>query len=219
MSADLQTSFIPKSPINTKAPTRRSGIGVVTLTSIVLILVVAIAYGGLFAFGLWLDKEIGKPDDPCTLGSGAKCSLNASIKRVEDKVRRELITEIKETGERIALAEKLLMGRTQMTRVFTALEDLTLLSIQMTDFSYSIGEPLKLKGVARGYEPIALQSDELAKSKEVTAHNVSDLTLDSKTGKVTFALSITFSPSVLNAGVAPTEAADDSVSTTPPITP
>ncbi len=211
MSADLQTSFIPKAPITTKAPTRRSGIGVVTLTSIVLLLVVVIAYGGLFAFNLWLVKEIGTPNDPCTLGDGTQCSLHASIKRVEDKVRRELITEIKETGERIALAEKLLTGRTQMTGVFTALEDLTLVSVQMTDFLYKMGEALKLKGVARGYEPIALQSDEFAKSEKITAHKISDLTLDNKTGRVTFSLSLNFAPSVLSGGGATTT----STTTTP----
>src|SRR3989344_7469633 len=183
MSEDLQTSFTPRAPINTEAPTRRSGIGVVTLTSIVLLLVVGIAYGGLFAYHLWLQKEIGTPEDPCTLGSGTKCSLHASIKRVEEKVRRELITEIKQTGERIALAEKLLTDRTQMTQVLSTLENLTLASVQLTDFSYKIGEPLKLKGLTRGYEPIALQSDAFAGSKDITNHSVSELTLDNKSGK------------------------------------
>lgn len=217
MPADLQTSFIPKSPITTRAPERRSGIGVVTLTSIVLLLVVGVAYGALFAYELWLTKEIGKPDDSCTTEDTGKCSLQASIKRIEETVRRELITEIKQTGERIALAETLLAGRTQMTGVFTALEGLTLSSVQITDFSYKIGEPLKLKGLARGYEPVALQSDALTtartENKGVVAYHISDLTLN-KNGDVAFSLSLTLAPSVLH-GVQ-TDVSTEESSSTPP---
>ena len=74
-----------------------------------------------------------------------------------------------------------------------------------------MGEALKLKGVARGYEPIALQSDEFAKSEKITAHKISDLTLDNKTGRVTFSLSLNFAPSVLSGGGATTT----STTTTP----
>ena len=176
----------------------------VTLTSIVLLLVVGVVYGALFAYELLLNKEIGKPDDSCTTEDTGKCSLQASIKRIEETVRRELITEIKQTGERIALAEMLLAGRTQMTGVFTALEGLTLSSVQITDFSYKIGEPLKLKGLARGYEPVALQSDALATARTenegVVAYHVSDLTLN-KNGDVAFSLSLTLAPTVLHGGV------------------
>jgi len=203
MPADLQTSFIPKSPITTRVPSRRSGIGVATLTSIVLLLVVGIVYGGLFAYGAWLTREIGTPTDACTLGTGEKCSLQASIKRIKEKVRGELIAEIKQTGERIALAETLLAGRMQVTGIFTALEGLTLSSVQITDFSYKLGEPLHLKGLARGYEPVALQSDALGQSSLVRSSKVSDLTLN-KNSTVSFSLDLTLVPGSLPTVAEPT---------------
>lgn len=169
MPTDLQTSFIPKAPLNQKvAPSRGGGVGIVTLSAFVLLLLSGLAFGSLFAYNLYLTREIGTPnDDSCAQDADNRCSLQASLKRIEGKVRADLISEIKMTGERIMLAEQLLERRTVLTPLFSRLEDLTIPSVQFTSFEYQEGEDLSLRGVARDYESIALQSDVFVQNPEV----------------------------------------------------
>lgn len=218
MSGEIQSSFIPKKPLTEKAAYYRgSNVGLATLISLFFLLLSGLAYGGVFLYRLSLEKEIGKPDDDCA-EDGGKCSLKASIRLTEEKVRKDLINEIKKTAGKIQTAKGLTGNHVSLTPIFDALEELTLTTVRFTSFKYEKGEAV-LSGTAESYEAVAVQSDVLNGDDKgrIISHSFSDLKRDDK-GNVSFSLKIAFEPSFIKykaeETTADNTANDASVSTT-----
>ncbi|MEX2010205.1 MAG: hypothetical protein WD874_00140 [Parcubacteria group bacterium] len=183
MEPKFQSSFIPKGPIATpgkfSAPKTRSLFGTIAVFIFAVSVVMAI---GVFGYERFLISRIG------TMGEG--------LVEARSTIDTETIRELMRMDARILSTAGLLDKHTAITPLFEFLEANTLQNVRFTDFSYSTtdkGLTLAMKGQARGYSAVALQSEMFNRSKFIKSPAFSDLDLDLK-GNVTFSFSATLDP-------------------------
>ncbi len=183
MDNNFQTSFIPKKALaEERIPVQRH-------TSIFSFLATLLFFGalasaaGMYFYNASLDQSLAQKD--------------ASLKAAQNAFEKGFIEELKLLDKRITSANELIKNHIVVTPVFEALQKDTLKSIQYTKFSYvnptTAGGQVEIhmNGRARDYTSIALQSDMLNGNKEIHDPIFSNLTLDERTGTVTFDLIFT----------------------------
>lgn len=182
----VQTSFIPKKPIATKAaPRQRGGTGgsIFMLIAWVLFIGALLAGGGVYFYKQTLAQSLVK--------------MNADLSAARNSFEPTLISELQTLDMRIDAAQELIDNHVVLTPLFQSLQESTLKSIQFTQFSYTlpteVGAPItiRMSGRARDYTSIALQSDELATNRNIHNAIFSNLSLDVPTGLVKFDLAFT----------------------------
>src|SRR3989344_5019208 len=147
---ELRTSFIPQKPaVSVK---EKRGAPLVDLTIIVpMILFFALlaVTGGLYFFKVSLEKRIE--------------TMSVSLDRAREAVDPALVESLKRLDYRIQAADLLIEKHLIVSPVFKLLENLTLSSIELRNFTYTLdgmkGSTISLTGKARGYSSLALQSD------------------------------------------------------------
>jgi hypothetical protein len=189
MEPKFQSSFIPKGPIATASPIstpqskpKTALFGFLGMLLFVISLILAV---GAFAYDRYLLSSIG------TMGENL-ASARASL-------QPDTIKELVNADKRIIATRGLLSRHTALTPFFDFLETATLKSVRFTEFSFDRtdkGIEVILKGQARGYSDIALQSDAFNKSKIFTNPVFSDLELDPK-GNVTFSFHAFLDPAAV----------------------
>ncbi|MBP7805012.1 MAG: hypothetical protein KA052_02170, partial [Candidatus Pacebacteria bacterium] len=189
MDNNFQTSFIPKKPL---AEERTQ---VIKHTSIFSFLATLIFFGALAAAaGMYFYKA--------SLTKSIE-TMNAQLESSKDVFEPSLINTLQRLDRRIANANQLLNNHIVVTPIFDALEINTLKTVQFTKFTYATpadtASPVlvKMSGKARSYSDIALQSDQLATNPNIHNSIFSDLSLDQKTGMVSFNLSFTIDASLV----------------------
>ncbi len=182
-SANFQTSFIPKKPLaeeRVKAPRH---------TSILSFIATLIFFGSLASAGaiyFYKSNLIKTNAEKQTQLAAARNSFEPT-----------LIETLKRLDRRIMDSKALLAGHIVVSPIFDALEVNTLKTVQFTKFSYATPvDPaapvtVHMSGRARDYASIALQSDQLAKNKNIHNSIFSNLALDAQTGAVSFDLVFT----------------------------
>jgi len=103
-------------------------------------------------------------------------------------------------NNRLISTESLLNRHVVISPLFDFLETATLKSVRFNDFLYNTnsgGVELLIKGQARGYADVALQSDVFNKSPYFENPVFSDLSLDER-GNVTFTLRATINPELIS---------------------
>lgn len=175
MEGKFQTSFIPKKPVVSAVPARSSGMSLFMVVSI-FIFVISLALAGLvFAGQRYLSSQLEKDKE-----SFAKAQENFDSTTVETLVK---------LSKRIESAKKILNKHIAVLPIFDFLESKTLKNIRFKTVEISFSENgianIDMKGEAKNFSAVALQSDVFAESKELKNPIISgiDLTL---TGGVSF---------------------------------
>lgn len=181
MDNNFQTSFIPKKPL---AQDKRSKVRKVSLFGFLATLIFfasLIAGGGVYLYKNSLTQRVSQ--------------MQRQLDAARNAFEPSLITELQRLDRRINAANGLLAQHIAVTPIFDALEADTLKSIRFTRFSYAtptdLSSPImiRMNGVARDYTSIALQSDQFSKNRNILDPIFSNLSLDERTGNVTFDLS------------------------------
>lgn len=159
----FQTSFIPKKPLveNTKSRAR-----VIDIFSIIAILV-CLASLGYYGYVYLQHKKLVQEIEV----------TKATIKNQQSDFSIAELNSFVSLDKKIKESRKVLEAHLESSAIFNYIADLTLESVQFTDFSYSVGTKdttsLSLKGIAPTPGTIAYQSQVL--SERVKQGEISDL--------------------------------------------
>lgn len=193
---DIQSSFIPKQTLSTGPRVIRQPIGLFLLLSLVVLIVALLFLGGAYAYRFFLTDEI---DRPCPSESGSAlegCGLKASLERRRASLNSDSIARFETLDKQLRRATEIVNQHKTLLPVLRFLEDQTLRSVKYTSFNQT-GNIVDLKGVAKSYEGVALQSIELEKelsnSRLVKDFVFSDVNAD-QAGNIGFTLKLTLDP-------------------------
>lgn len=174
-SNKFSQSFIPKESLAGGMNFRvGQGLGIFTLMAIIIFLISIGAFGVAYLYKQSIAKEISK--------------LDTDLARTREIFQPTTIAEFKKLSSRLSVADKLLNNHTAFSRVFDVLGEATLQSVYFNSFSLNStdqGFALTLKGVAKNFSSVALQSDIFGKNQAIKNPIFSNLNLDLK-GSVVF---------------------------------
>lgn len=190
MEPKFQSSFIPKGPI------AQPGVSGVTLSrnkksffgfiATLIFIVAVLAAGGVFAYKIYLGRSI--------------TSMNENLELARKSLEPETINELSLLNQRILSTKDLLTKHSVISPLFDFLEASTLKNVRFTSFKYGVIEKviqLEMKGQARGYAAVALQSDIFNKNSSLTEQVFGDLDLDDN-GNVIFTYSAKVDPALVS---------------------
>lgn len=189
MESGIQSSFIPQDAAKPIRP-RSQGAGglseLIFLVSIVL-LVASTALGG----GVFLYKQY-------TASSAA--SKSEQLRRAKEAFQPELIHELTRLDDRMRAADQVLGAHIAPLALFDALQQTTLSTVSFRTLTLEVIDSqnisVKMAGIARGVNSIALQADLFSKSGVVTNPIFSDITR--QVDGVHFNLSALINPAAVN---------------------
>jgi len=187
MAEQFQTSFIPKKSFDVAGEIKSKPGGNILFTASVILLVLAVlSAGGVFGYKKFLESSIENKRE--------------ALQRARAAFEPELIRELSHLDTKIATAEGLLEKHIAISGIFDLLQDVTLETVQFTNFGFSIepeGIRLSMSGVARSFSSVALQSDEFVKNRFISQPVFSNLALNQR-GDVTFAASALIDPAAVS---------------------
>lgn len=186
MDGKFQTSFIPKKPVVSSDRARSSGMSLFMVVSI-FIFVVSLALAGLvFAGQKYLSSQLEKDKESF-----------AKAQEIFDSLTVETLVKL---DKRIVSAKKILNKHIAILPIFNFLESKTLKNIRFNKVEMSLlengGVLLDMKGEAKNFSAVALQSDVFAESKELKNPIISDIDL-TLTGGVSFNFKSETDPSLV----------------------
>ena len=190
MDKTFQTSFIPKKPLAEPEVQEKVGLGLFGFVGILVFVISAGLAAGVYFYSSSLQNELA--------------AKQAQLNNARNILESPLIDSAKILGRRITDANQILSNHIVVSPIFQALQLNTLKSIQFNHFSYivPVNDKDKIKvemaGVARDYASIALESDQLAKNKNILNPIFSGLSLDPQTGNVTFTFNFSVDPSMVS---------------------
>ncbi len=210
MDPQTPASFIPKKSLDTSARARNSGAlgGLLFLVGVFLFIVSIVAAGATFAYKGYLVKSIA--------------DKSASLQKTKEAFDLSAIENLLRIDLRIKQAGTLLQRHVAASAIFSFLSLQTLQNLQFTSFNYALQDDgsaeVELEGIAAGFSTVALQSDQFAASKALKDIVFSDIAVDPQ-GKVTFTVTATVDPSLINYGknlnMVPGAAVQPQATTTP----
>ena len=190
MDTEFKTTFIPKKQLSqgksvapSKAAQRTRG--VFSLIAVLLLITAIVSVAGVFLYKLRLG----------TVVKGKIESINLAEKAFEPSV----ILELKKLDIRLRAATELLENHVAVVDFFESLGETTLPDVQYAGMSIDFSESVpsvNTTGEARGYLPIAQQSDLFEENRYIQNAIFSDFTR-TDTGRITFSLSFTINPELL----------------------
>ncbi len=186
---EFQTSFIPKKPLAEERVSREKPVSLLNVLA-TIIFFASIATGvGVYFY---------------------KLSLADSIKRMADDLDRaqaafepSLIYELQTLDRRLNASSQILDQHIAITPIMEELSVLTLKSVQFTEFKFESNPDgrgsvsISLRGKAKSYTSIALQSEEFKKQPAFIDPIFSNLSLDTK-GNVLFDLNFDVDPDFIS---------------------
>lgn len=162
---------------------KKTILGTVSLYIFILTLILA---AGTFGYERYLVSRLG--------------TMGTDLESARQNLKPETIRELVRMDSRIISTDELLKRHTTITPIFKYLEESTLKAVRFNALDYTTtarGVELSMKGQARGYSAVALQSEIFNNSKFLKNPVFSDLDLDSK-GNVTFSFKATVDPSFIS---------------------
>jgi hypothetical protein len=142
------TSFIPKKNIASDQKEGGKSLSLILLFTIVIFAITVISAGGVFSYGRYLSGKIENSKNSLALEKE-----NFEFTTIENFTRLD---------KRIKASKELLDKHIDLTGLFETLESETLKNIQFESMDFSIKKDtikIFMKGVARSYSSVALQSD------------------------------------------------------------
>lgn len=190
MQAQFQpSSFIPKEPISTTPSVRRQKKpGNILLVIAIFVFVASLATAvGAFFYERYMESSLASAQD--------------RLDTLQDSLEREVLEELINLDQRLAMSQELLANHTALTNFFEELERSTLRSVRFTSLAVSKnqvedGFMLTLKGRTDSYPSVALQSDAFGQSDMFREPIVSDFGL-SEEGEVLFSVSALLDPALI----------------------
>jgi hypothetical protein len=190
MEQEFQTSFIPKKPLTEEKVTKRPTLNIFNFIGIIVFLMAAVGAGGIYFWKITLTKQV----------EDAKISLQ----KARDKFEISSVRELQLLDKRLNAGNELVNNHIVMAPIFQALQEMTLRTVRFTKFSYTLtGSPtvkdmqIKMSGVAKNYNALALQADMLGKNKYFRDPVFSNLSLDDK-GNILFEVQFSLDPVFLS---------------------
>jgi hypothetical protein len=196
MEPIVSTSFIPKRPVSTepiRSSSSGSSVGVLSFLTFIVVAGTALSFAGVYFYKQSLESQ--------------KANLQAQITQAQQGLGTSFVTDMKRLSQRIEGVKTLIGGHVVVTPIFQALQSTTLQSVQYQDFTYEFTTDtttntktinVTIKGVAKNYATLALQSDAYAKSTLIHNPVFSGLTVEDKTSRVGFKLTFTVNASDLS---------------------
>lgn len=183
MPGEIQTSFIPKTPITASAkPASQSSVGLMTVLGLVLLLTSVAVLGGALAYKAVLIQEVA--------------DIKVRIASKKDEMPAANLQEIERLNNSLVNANRLLDGHVSSNQIFKLLQDNTIPAVRYTSFSFK-GNEVQVKGTARTYEDVAAQAQVFdGMTESITAFTFSDFTVDQTTKTVSFSLVLTVASDV-----------------------
>ncbi len=182
-NTNFQTSFIPKKPLAEERTQVVARTSIFSFVSTLIFFGALASAAGMYFYEASLNKNIA--------------SASASLDAARNSFEPTLITKLKALDRRLSNAGTLLNNHVAVSPIFDVLQADTLKSVQFTKFSYvAPADPtasiaVHMSGKAKDYSSIALESDQLATNKNIHNPIFSNLSLDEKTGMVSFDLVFT----------------------------
>jgi hypothetical protein len=187
MENSFQTSFIPKKPMVSSLEDKEPRSLVLWIATLLLIISV-VASIILFVYKIYLTKQ--------------RESSSASLLLARDSFEKDTIDELELFDKRTEAAKQVLNKHVVFSPMFALLGDITIPSIQYTNFSEQTtdkGHIVNMEGLARDYRSIALQADMFNSVKGRSFSNVlfSNLMKD-KNNNISFDLKFNIGPDILS---------------------
>jgi hypothetical protein len=190
MDKEFKTTFIPKKQLSkgkSVAPskTARRARGIMSLVAVLLLVTAVVSVAGVYLYKARL----------ATVVTGKIESINLAEKAFEPSV----ILELRKLDIRLRAATELLDNHVAVVDFFESLGETTLPDIQYAgmDIDFSENVPsVSTTGEARGYLPIAQQSDLFEENRYIQNAIFSDFAR-TDTGRITFSLSFSINPELL----------------------
>lgn len=189
MEPNFQTSFIPKRPMIEERVVSPASTSLFTVISIIIFFAVILASAGLFFYKGILAKNLTQ--------------MEADLNLAKARFEPSKIVQLQQLDRRLNASKSVLAQHVAVSPIFETLQDITLKTIQYTNFGYKWGEganprvEVTMKGAAVGYRSIALQSDLFTKNEFLIDPVFSNLSLD-ESGKVLFDLKFSVDPNLTN---------------------
>lgn len=192
-----------------------SGTNVFMLIAGAILILSAVAAAGVFGFRTYLNS--------------ARDSKAADLAAAQQAVDINVVEGFIRLRNRLNAAEQLLDRHVELSEFFVVLEQRTLQTVRLNDLKVSVEDDrtaeVEASGVARTFNALAAQSNELASEKRIKRAIFSDISVNTN-GTVSFTLTATIDPRLITSAevlpgiadtaAAPTPAADQAPVTTPP---
>ena len=178
MEPKFQTSFIPKKPIVSSDNMAKKSIDFFAVVATVIFLGSLVLSAAVYAWKFTLDKQVA--------------ASQANLAKAKDQFDQDFIGYVNRLNARLETSKDLISHHVGASTIFGFLSSHTLKTVSYTDFSYSYEADgtvkVVLKGIAKSYSSIALQSEEFGKQNQYIKSPIfSDLNPD-QTGNVVFTL-------------------------------
>jgi hypothetical protein len=182
METPIQTSFIPKKPMDSSpsvsSSSNRPTNWILFIATIIFIASLALAVGVYFHRAYLIKQQ---------------AALDSQIERAKASFEPEFVSDIEKLDRKLTASSKILENHITASPVFELLSTLTLKQIRYSEFSFTVDENnvsnarVLLSGKADGYRTIALQADLFSSNRNIIDPIFSNLVLDEK-GQVLFDL-------------------------------
>ncbi len=193
---DMQNAgtFIPDSGAATTPPpkdrtTLSGGFSDVVMLIAIVLLVSSLAVStGVFLYSQLINKQIE--------------TKQASLNRVRNAIDKNTVESLKLLSKRLTVGNDILNKHNAVSEIFRALEQITLKSVQFTEFKFQQAPPdtlqLHLKGKALTVNAVAAQSKAFAANPDKFQNTIfSDLGFE-KDGTVSFQVVTDINPDFIN---------------------
>jgi hypothetical protein len=182
------TSFIPKSPLASPTPSsyRKRSVSIILLIAILILVVSCALAGGVFLYGKFLDSSLS--------------SKKAELEKARAAFDPALIAELQRLDKRLEHSKDILTKHAAFSALFDLLGQNTLQNVQYKSMDLkTVGDTVTvtLKGIARSYASVALQSEAFNKTKGIKNPIFSELNLD-QNGNIIFTVTSDLDPDVFN---------------------
>jgi len=189
MATEPNISFIPKKPLAKSTEVEKRPISLFVTLSVVLLVLVAGAYGGVFYYTRTIQNNIAEKEE--------------KLEKFNQEFDKSIIQEARSLENRITATERILDRHVTISPVFELLERATLTSVQFTEFEYKEDEgklTATLSGVAPGFASLAYQRDVFLDEVEaLESFEITEFTLE-ETGSVGFSAEATITPKTIKYG-------------------
>lgn len=189
MEPTFQTTFIPKKPLVENRDTNSSGgVSLLVLSSTILLVISCALAAGMYLYRVRVDSTV--------------TDMQRQLEQSSISFDADLAFNIEDTNHRLTVAQDLLNNHVSFSPLLITLGENTLKTIRYTKMNaeQTVGPKavttVKISGVAKNYDAIALQSDMYAKNRFIRDPIFSNLipTID---GNISFDLAFTVDPSYM----------------------
>lgn len=184
----IPTSFVPKQPVRTASQPQyqRGGGNTFLYVSFLVLLVVIIASGAVFAYQQYL--------------TSARNAKAEEVKQAQERINNATVEDFIQTRNRFIAASTLLDKHVTLSSFFSLLESLTLETVRFNSFNFKRAEDgtaeIIMDGVARSFNALAAESSIFAGEKRIKRAIFSDISVD-QNNSVTFSLSAELDPRLI----------------------